>query len=285
MGSPQRPVLRYHGGKWLLAPWIISHFPKHRIYVEPFGGAASVLLQKPSIPAEIYNDLEDAVVNIFQVLQDPAATKALHRRLFYTTFSRAEFDRTYEPAEDAIDFACKTIVRSFFGFGTDSVTRSCRTGFRAKCCDQRAMPSQAWKAWCAAVPLFVDRLRGVTIERTDAWALIPRYDSPNTLFYLDPPYVTSSRSSLKNGRISTHGYRHEMTDEDHQSLAALLHGVQGFVVLSGYQTPLYKELYAGWVCTERRSLADGARERVECLWLNPSAAAMLPRLDFAECAA
>ena len=68
---PWRPALRYHGGKWRLAPWIIGHFPAHKIYCEPFCGAASVLLRKPRSRIEIINDLDSEVTNLFQILRDP----------------------------------------------------------------------------------------------------------------------------------------------------------------------------------------------------------------------
>ena len=85
------PEKRYHGGKWRLAPWIIEHFPPHRVYVEPFGGAASVLLRKPRSYAEVYNDRWSDVVNVFRVLRDPVRAAALKRLIALTPFARDEF--------------------------------------------------------------------------------------------------------------------------------------------------------------------------------------------------
>src|SRR3954466_7106373 len=102
MSGGRRPVLRWHGGKWKLAPWIISHFPPHRIYVEPFGGAASVLLRKTPAFSEIYNDLDGEAVNLFQVLRRPADAGRLIELLELTPFARAEFEDSYAECEDPV---------------------------------------------------------------------------------------------------------------------------------------------------------------------------------------
>lgn len=124
---PRRPILRYHGGKWLLAEWIISNFPPHRVYVEPFGGAASVLLQKRRTYAEIYNDLDGEVVNLFRVVRDDGLR--LRQMLELTPFARDEFKLSYETSDDPIEQARRTVVRSFMGFGSNSHNKL--TGFRS----------------------------------------------------------------------------------------------------------------------------------------------------------
>src|SRR5690606_37285917 len=111
-----RPVLRYHGGKWNLAPWSISHFPKHRIYVEPFGGAASVLLRKPRTDSEVYNDLYGEVVNLFRVLRNPTQARELIRIVTLTPYSRQEFEDAYIADGDPIEQARRTLVRAYLGF-------------------------------------------------------------------------------------------------------------------------------------------------------------------------
>src|SRR5690606_19105648 len=122
MTQPRRPVLRWHGGKWLLAPWIIEHFPAHRVYVEPFGGAGSVLMRKPRTYAEIWNDLDGEVVNIFRVLRSPDANRLVDA-LRLTPFSRQEFTGAYEPSSDPVERARRLVIRSFMGFGSNGHNR------------------------------------------------------------------------------------------------------------------------------------------------------------------
>ncbi|AVT76619.1 D12 class N6 adenine-specific DNA methyltransferase [Rhodopseudomonas palustris] len=277
MSAPTRPVLRWHGGKWRIAPWIISFFPRHQIYVEPFGGAASVLLRKPRSPAEVYNDLDGRLVNLFRVLRDPEKASELQRRIGLTLYARDEFEWSYSAPIDDVDDAHKMIVLSFMGHGSDSASRGCRTGFRAKMTDARALPSNAWANWHRSVPEFVERLRSVTIERIDAMQLLVRYDTPSTLLYFDPPYLPETRSSLIGRSANTHGYRHEMDREAHAAMLDALLQIKSMVVLSGYPDPLYDEMLCEWTRFEKRTLADGARERLEVLWINPACAAALDR--------
>lgn len=280
MTRPTRPVLRYHGGKWRLAPWIISFFPAHRVYVEPFGGAASVLLRKPRTYAEVYNDLDGEIVNLFRVARDRGSE--LVRAVELTPYSRADFEESFLPSDDPLERARRTAVRSFMGFG-GNLTRPNRdqspqrTGFRTySSVRRRSTPCGDWHNWPAGLADIIERLRGVIIEHRDASEVIHAHDAPATLHYVDPPYVQSTRSYDCGG--SHRGYRHEMSDDDHRRLAEQLHGVGGRVVLSGYACDLYDlELYRDWERHERPHLADGARKRTEVLWLNPAASAALAR--------
>ena len=276
--KPRRPVLRYHGGKWRAAETILAHMPDHRCYVEPFGGSAAVLMQKKRVAAECYNDLDGRIVNIFRILQDPNKAELLRRRCYFTPFSRAEYERFYEPAEDEIDDAWKIIGLSFFGHGSDAATRSCRTGFRAKLSDGRALPASEWANWTEEVPAFIERLRGIVIEQRDAIEVIERFDKEDTLFYVDPPYLHETRSAYRGG--PSHGYRFELSDEGHEALAKKLCELKGMVLLSGYCSPLYEKLYPKWDRIAFLCLADGARPRTEVLWLNPAAAARQRQMNF-----
>lgn len=268
MSAPSRPVVRYHGGKWLLAEWIIGHFPEHRVYVEPFGGGGSVLLQKARSYAEVYNDLDDEIVNLFRVLRNPATANELQAAVQMTPFARVEFLAAYTKHLDPVEQARRTIVRGFMGFGSAAVNRDHKTGFRANSNRSGTTPARDWTNWPSQVPEFVERMRGVVIEQKDAALVIQQHDTPETLFYVDPPYPFSTRS-LPRGASQPFCYRHEMTDEQHIALAETLRDVQGMVVLSGYPCELYDcELYADWTRIERKAFADGASERTEVLWLN-----------------
>lgn len=268
MSTITRPALRYHGGKFRLAPWIIEHFPQHRVYTEPFGGAASVLLRKPRAGlVEVYNDMDREIVSLFEVLRDTELSQQLATALQFTPFSREEFLQAYEPTDDVIEQARRTICRAFMGFGSDTACGA-KSGFRANGNRQTAHPANDWANYPAAVATFCQRLQGVVIENRDAIELMLQHDSPQTLHYCDPPYVHETRSAhvVRSGK----GYRHEMTSDDHRRLAGALKELQGMVVVSGYAGALYDELYEGWEVRQRPTKADGGLDRTEVLWLNPA---------------
>ena len=264
--APKRPIMRYHGGKWKLAAWIISAFPEHRIYVEPFGGAASVLLRKARSYAEVYNDLDGEIVNLFRVLRNAAQARELVRCVRFTPYSREEFETSYLLDGDPIEQARRTLFRSAAGFSTAGANASkWRTGFRGNVTRSGSTPAKDWANIPAILEQVAERLRGVVIENDSALNVIARYDTPDTLFYLDPPYPFDTR----NGRWAGNCYHHEMTDEQHRELAGVALGVQGMVIMSGYSCDLYDALYSGWKRLDRDTYADHALDRIESLWLSP----------------
>lgn len=267
-----RPVLRYHGGKWKLAPWIISHFGPHKVYTEVFGGGASVLMRKARSYAEVYNDLDGEIVNLFCVLRH--RSYELTRALEMTPFARDEYKRSFEISKDELEQARRTVVRSYMGFGSNSLNRDIKSGFRS--CSNRSgtTPAHDWSNYPAAITEIAERLRGVVIENRDAKQVMAAHDGPQTLHYVDPPYVHSTRSRAMHGN---HGYAHEMTDTEHQDLADYLKAISGMVVLSGYHSSLYDRLYSDWRRVDRAALGDGAVKRTEVLWFNDAASSAIPQ--------
>ena len=272
--APVRPVMRYHGGKWRLAPWIISHFPAHKVYVEPYGGAGSVLMRKPRAYAEVYNDRWDLIVDVFRVLRDVEQAAELERRIRMTPFARSEIEAIDSAAvlaeTDPIERARMLIFRANAGFGSNAMNPDASTGFRATCRRAHTTPAHDWANYPNLIKSFTDRLRGVVIENRAAAQVMEAHDAPDTLHFVDPPYVHETR-----GRTE-HKYAFEMSDDDHRALGATLKGLQGFVALCGYGCALYdEELFADWHRVTRLTQADGAQERTEVLWLNKAVHAAL----------
>jgi DNA adenine methylase len=260
------PALRYHGGKFRLAPWIISHFPPHKVYVEPFGGAAGVLLQKPRSYAEVYNDLDGDVVNFFRVVRDPDQCLELQRMLMLTPYARSEFERAYEGTDDPIERARRLCIRAQMGFGSAGATKG-STGFRIDSLRKYGISAHNWVDYPASIAAVGRRFEGVIIENRTATDVIFQHDSNDTLFYVDPPYVHSTRTIRAKG-----GYRFEMTDADHAELLDMLNTLQGMVILSGYESPLYERLqhWAKRKTVARISSGRGTATREEILWMNPA---------------
>jgi DNA adenine methylase len=232
-----------------------------------------VLIRKPRAFAEIYNDLDGEIVNVFRVVRDRG--EDLIRAIELTPFSRAEFDASYStPTEDPLEQARRTILRSFQGFGSAAACGE-RTGFRSTSSRSGTTPAHDWRNYPAKLPELIDRMRGVVIEQRDARAVMAHHDAATTVHYVDPPYVHSTRSLKVRHNDHRKSYRHEMTDDQHAELAVFLHGLKGAVVLSGYPSALYDSLYSDWHRVDRQARADGARPRIESLWLNPTALAGL----------
>jgi len=261
----RRPALRYFGGKWRLAPWIISHFPPHTCYVEPFGGGASVLLRKPPAQFDVYNDIDNEVVNFFRVLRD--RPDELIRAIKLTPFARAELALAYEPCDDELERARRFYVRSWQCRGGPRT--QWKSGWRLQKVNARGKRSiDDWNdfdhLWAVA-----QRLKQVYIEHDDALAVIRRYDTPDTLFYCDPPYPPCVRSK----RWARHAYQYEMSEEDHRCVADMLHSIKGMAIVSSYPNDLYDELYAGWHVEFHSTRNDHGGRATECLYISPSALA------------
>lgn len=258
--------MRYHGGKFRLAPWIMSFFPEHYTYVEPFGGAAGVLLQKPRSMSEVYNDLDGDIVNVFRVLQDKHHSQELCRRLIVTPYSRAEFDISYNSAEDPIERARRTIIRAHLGFGSAGATKH-KTGFRIDSARKYGTAAHLWAKYPNQIASFVERLQSVVIENKSAIEVIHNHDKINTLYFVDPPYLHSTRKMRAGGY-----YNYEMTDNDHVELLDVLNSLSGMVVLSGYDSEIYNDILINWTkhtTTARISAGRGTSVRTEVVWLNP----------------
>lgn len=259
--QPRRPVLRWHGGKWRLARWVQQYFPPHRFYCEPYCGAASVILQKPRAYAEYLNDLDNDLINLFRVLQNKNQAQELIRLITLTPFARAEFELAYEVTDDHVERARRLCIRSFMGFSSASGNIEHKTGFRSRSFRNNTGPAMDWRNYPDSLLCVVSRLRGVTIESRPAIEVIRRLDTPETLFYVDPPYIASTRNNYG-------AYRYEMTDSDHEELSTTLKQCKGYVLLSGYQCSLYNTLYSDWIKVERQATSDHGW-RTECLWLSP----------------
>jgi len=261
--APTRSLLRYFGGKWAIAPWVLAHLPPHLIYVEPFGGAASILLRKPRSKIEVYNDLDEEIVGIFRVVQDPKQCQALMRRLHRTPYSRREFELAFQASADPIIRAQRAIVRSYQSFHHEALFNPRKTTFAdAKHRSGSGCKAHEWATYPRSLLSISRRLQGVVIECRAAHDIIRAQDSPDTLFFVDPPYLPSTRTKS--------GYRHEMSETEHGALLEQLRAVQGMVVLAGYPSTLYDSLLADWQRIERPHRAYGSqRPRTEVLWLSP----------------
>lgn len=266
MGKLTRPALRYFGGKFQIREWIISHFPGHVTYCEPFGGGASVLLSKPKAKIEVYNDLNLMAVTFFRVLR--SRPEELIQAIKLTPYARHEYILSQDAAraDDDLERARMFYVWCWQGWGRGGVQES--GGWRFMRSDSRGQtPCNDWVNIGHLYDV-AERLRNVQLECVDALRCIDLYDTPETLFYVDPPYVPDTRGL----KWRSSAYLHDYVDADHERLAEKLSQVQGMVVVSGYPSALYDRLFDGWDVRYKTSRKDDGLERrkktTECLWIS-----------------
>lgn len=252
-------VMKYPGAKWALADWIISHFPPHHSCLEPFFGSGAVLFRKPRSHIETVNDLDGHVVNLFRWIRDDP--QRLADAVYWTPYARdAYLAACADPdGEDSLQRAVDFYTRLMMGCGYR--TTGPRVGWRRDvAARERAYTAESWRAAPETIMQAAERLRGVQIEHCPAVELIRAYNQPNVLIYADPPYLLSTRQGKQ--------YRCEMTDDDHRELLAALKAHRGPVLLSGYDSALYREALKDWHREERGALAQNATPRREMLWIN-----------------
>lgn len=234
--------ITYPGGKAKMVKKLLPLLPSAKCYVEPYAGAASMLFARPPQGVEIINDIDGDIVNLFRVLQDEEQFSRLRRLLLYTPYSRSESER----ARDIIRSDCRDPVwrawAYFVAYNQSIGGLGRRTWGMVLTETARGMASTTsrWLRRLSMLSYWHRRLMRVQIENRDALECIAAYDSEDTVFYIDPPYIPETRRS-------TDIYKHEADLDHHRALIDLLLHIKGKALVSGYDHPLYRALdEAGW---------------------------------------
>lgn len=250
-----KAILKYPGGKWRIADWIISFLPEHKVYCEPYFGSGGVFFNKKPSYIETINDLNGDIVNLFRICRD--YPDELAHLIELTPFARDEFKSCYYRVDNPIEQARRTLVRYHQSFGTSNSSknswRNVQTFGGPRC-------ATMWNSLPDTIKDCALRLKEAQIENVNAVELIKRYDDENTLIYCDPPYLQSLRK--KNM------YKCEMTDAEHIELLETIKQSKSKVVISGYDCDLYNDMLKDWETAEIKTTAQMGLYRTEKLWLN-----------------
>ena len=250
-----KAILKYPGAKWRIADWVISHFPPHKVYLEPFFGSGAVFFKKDPVYIETVNDINREIVNLFRVCRE--RPEELARAISLTPFARDEFKYCYASTSDPVEQARRTLVRYHQSFGTSNSSknswRNVQTYGGPRC-------ATMWNDLPDIIVSCCQRLKNAQIENTDAATLIERYSDPNTLIYCDPPYL----QELRKRNI----YADEMSTRDHIVLLEAIKRSRSMVVISGYDNELYNSVLSGWNTDVKETTAQMGLHRTEKIWTN-----------------
>ena len=249
-------VLKYPGAKWRLAEWIVSFFPPHKAYLEPYCGSAAAFFHKTPSRQETINDLDGQVVNFFKMCRERPEELAAAVNL--TPYARDEFEfvKGAGECEDSIEKARRFAVLCFQGRSAPSQYG----GWKKAVMPAGAKNPYVWNALPERVIQAAARLKSAHIENRPALEMIERYNMPDCLIYADPPYLLK----LRHGNL----YAHEMGGEsEHLALLQALNRHSGAVVLSGYDSDLYNDILRGWRKESTEEYTNTAQRKTEVLWI------------------
>lgn len=251
------PILKYPGAKYRLAPWIVSMIPYHEVYLEPYFGSGAVFFRKTPSRIETINDLDEEVVNFFKVIRDSG--EEFTKRLRLTPYARMEYEQAYvvNEQDDNIEKARKFAIRCWFGFGSGNRYKN---GFRTSQQSVSPLPTKAWNNFVETLNDVTERLRYCQIESRPALKLLDMYDTSDVFIYLDPPYLPDIRKKYQ--------YVHEMTRAEHIELLEKIVSHPAKILLSGYDSDLYREYLSDWYTCKRKTQAERGIVRQEVLWAN-----------------
>lgn len=266
-----RGIIKYPGSKWRIASWILSYFPEHRSYLEPFVGSGAVFFSKQRSDIETINDLDGDVVNLFYwVKHDP---EKLAHEVYYTPYARQIYDNAYLPdaKESSLNKAVKFLIRLNMGYGYR--TTEAKVGWKNDVQGrEKAYAALDWKSLPDRIIEVTERLRGVQIENRPAVDVISKFNYENVLIYCDPPYLLDTRSGGEQ-------YKREMTEDDHENLLYQLKKHKGFVLLSGYESKMYDSLLKDWHKETHINYSQAGSKKQEVLWMNFEPPAQLSIFD------
>ncbi len=253
-----KAIFKYPGSKWGIARWIIGFFPEHHSYLEPFAGSLAVLMNKPRSNIETVNDLDGNVVNLFEwIRRDP---ERLAHEIYWTPYSRKVYEDAFAwTPEDSLGKAVNFYIRLNMGHGfrTNGEKVGWKNDVQGR---ERAYAAQDWGSLPERIMQAAERLRGVQIENRPAVDVIERFNYPNVLTYIDPPYVLSTRHGKQ--------YRYELEDKGQNELLDVVLAHKGAVMLSGYDNELYNDRLKGWHREETECRSQVGSRKREVLWMN-----------------
>jgi len=253
-----KAIMKYPGSKWSLAKRIVSLFPEHHSYLEPFFGSGAVLFNKPRSNIETVNDLDGNVVNLFEWIKKDS--ERLAHEIYYTPYARQIYEDAFAAVpEDSLEKAVNFYIRLNMGHGfrTNGEKVGWKNDVQGR---ERAYAAQDWIHLPDKIIQAAERLRGVQIENKPALDVIRRFNYKNVLIYCDPPYMLETRHGKQ--------YRCEMDDADHEKLLEALLEHKGSVLISGYDTELYRDMLSEWMRYENTAYSQVCSRKTEILWAN-----------------